>query len=33
VVRFFIHRPVLSIVLSLVILLAGGLSIVALPIA
>src|SRR2546427_654319 len=32
-VRIFIHRPVLAIVVSLVILIAGGLSIRALPIA
>jgi hydrophobe/amphiphile efflux-1 (HAE1) family protein len=31
--RIFIHRPVLAIVLSLVITLAGGLSILALPVA
>ena len=31
--RFFIHRPVLAIVLSLVILLAGTLSMLSLPIA
>jgi multidrug efflux pump subunit AcrB len=32
-VKFFIHRPVVSIVISLVILLAGGISITLLPIA
>jgi HAE1 family hydrophobic/amphiphilic exporter-1/multidrug efflux pump len=31
--RFFIHRPVFAIVISLVILIAGGLSILSLPIA
>jgi len=31
--RFFIHRPVFAIVISLIILIAGGLSIVTLPIA
>ncbi|HEV8439594.1 MAG TPA: multidrug efflux RND transporter permease subunit [Methylomirabilota bacterium] len=31
--RFFIHRPVFAIVISLVIMIAGGLSILALPIA
>lgn len=31
--RFFIHRPVFAIVISLVILIAGGLSIFTLPIA
>src|SRR5712691_8050304 len=32
-VRIFIHRPVLAIVVSLVILISGGLSILALPVA
>jgi len=32
-VRIFIHRPVLAIVVSLVIMIAGGLSILALPVA
>lgn len=31
--KFFIHRPIVAIVISLVILIAGGLSIAALPIA
>ena len=32
-VRIFIHRPVLAIVVSLVIMISGGLSILALPVA
>src|SRR5215472_7269114 len=31
--KFFIHRPVFAIVLSLIILIAGGVSIATLPIA